>query len=161
MFCDICHKNNATVHLTEVIKEKVVELHICQVCAKAKAQEIKDQAPMPASSEKSADSLARDMTKISAVKCRVCGLVYEDFKKKGRFGCGVCYETFKSKLIPLLRQIHGAVQHKGKFPFIKDCNLKKKIRVDELKNRLSRAIKLEEYEEAARLRDEIEKTEKC
>lgn len=160
MFCDICHKNNATVHLTEIIKEKVVELHICQACAKAKAQEIKEQAPMPSSSEKPPESLLRDTTKNPAVKCRVCGLGYEDFRKKGRFGCGVCYETFKSKLIPLLRQIHGAVQHKGKFPFTRDCGLERQIRIDELKNRLDRAIKLEEYEEAARLRDEIEKTEK-
>ena len=43
MLCDICHKNIATIHLTEIVNDKVVELHACQACAKLKAQELSEQ----------------------------------------------------------------------------------------------------------------------
>ena len=43
MLCDICQKNIATVHLTEIINDKVVEMHVCQACAQSKAQELNEQ----------------------------------------------------------------------------------------------------------------------
>jgi len=87
-------------------------------------------------------------------------LTYNDFKKIGRLGCGRCYEAFKTYLGPLLKRIHGSDIHLGKVPHKKGKAAKaKKIDVEELKKRLRRAVELEEFEEAARLRDEIKKHE--
>ena len=159
MLCDICHKNIATVHLTEIINDKVVEMHICQGCAKTKAEELKEQL--------SISDLLGGLIEIGeaekkelAARCSVCGLTYSGFKKKGRLGCGNCYKTFRNKLIPLLKKIHGSTHHAGKFPSPLEKKISAQTKLEELKDKLQRVIQLENYEEAAQLRDQIKKLEK-
>jgi protein arginine kinase activator len=154
MLCDICHKNIATVHLTEINNDKVVEMHICQNCTKAKTQELKDNLTIPELLTGFINTGETQKKEIS-LKCQFCGLTYADFKKKARLGCGKCYSVFKVQILPLLKKIHGSLHYAGKSAI----DAKKKISdgETELKARLERAIKLEEYEEAARLRDELKK----
>jgi protein arginine kinase activator len=95
-----------------------------------------------------------------SVKCPKCGLTYSDFKKIGRLGCGDCYITFKKYLGPLLKRIHGSSQHVGKSPLKVTKVLKKKIDLQELRNRLQKLIEQEAFEEAAKLRDQIKELEK-
>jgi protein arginine kinase activator len=156
MLCDICHKNIATVHLTEVVNDKVVEMHICQGCTKLKAEEIQEQFSISELLGGLVD-IGQIKKEDTALKCSSCGLTYADFKKKGRFGCSNCYVTFKSKLSQLLKKIHGSTHHVGKSPLRKVTQAAGRVSVKELKERLERAIQLEEYEEAARLRDELRK----
>ena len=153
MLCDICHKNIATVHLTEIINDKVVEMHICQKCAKEKAEQLQEQLSL---SDLLGGLVELEEKKEKAIlRCLRCGLTYEEFKKKGRLGCANCYLTFKEKLFPLLKKIHGATRHIGKSPTSSKRKVSLEERLKELRERLERAVKLEEYEEAARLRDEI------
>ena len=42
MQCDVCKKIEATVHLTEIINNKVTKLHLCEQCAKNKSQEMEE-----------------------------------------------------------------------------------------------------------------------
>ncbi|MFH0840168.1 MAG: UvrB/UvrC motif-containing protein [Candidatus Omnitrophota bacterium] len=162
MLCDICGKNEATVHLTEIINEQMTKLHLCEECAKKKSAEMEEHFGL-------ADLLAGlanldtpvETMKDKKVKCSSCGMTYTDFKKIGRLGCGQCYETFKTYLAPLLKRIHGSEIHLGKAPGKKGKLTKsKKVDVEQLKRRLKRAIELEEFEEAAQLRDEIKKYER-
>lgn len=99
------------------------------------------------------------------IKCPKCGLSYDDFKKTGRLGCSQCYSTFEATLVPLVKRIHGSAEHFGKAPAEvaktpKPAAKKKPNRLEELKGRLQRAVKLEEFEEAAKLRDKIREFEK-
>ena len=162
MICDLCNKADASVHLTEIVNNQIMELHLCQECAKKKAGDIQKQLSM-------ADFLgglvgsADETSKVQAAKivCPTCGLTYEDFKKKGRLGCSQCYTAFKQQLLPLLKKIHGAVQHMGKVPTrVEESGNAREHKVKELRDRLARAIQMEEYEEAARLRDMIKDFEK-
>lgn len=155
MLCDICHKNIATVHLTEIINDKVVEMHICQNCTKTKTKEFKDNLTIPELLTGLMDTGETHKREIS-LKCPFCGLTYADFKKKARLGCGRCYSVFKVQILPLLKKIHGSLTYAGKSAITaqKDSF---PDGVKELKTRIERAIKLEEYEEAARLRDELKK----
>ncbi len=162
MLCDICGKNEATVHLTEIINEQMTKLHLCEECAKQKGTEMEEHFGL-------ADLLAGlanldtsvEPAKDKKVKCSACGMTYTDFKKIGRLGCGQCYESFKTYLAPLLKRIHGSDIHVGKGPGKKGKKIKaKKTDVEQLKKRLKRAIELEEFEEAAQLRDEIKKCER-
>ena len=43
MLCDICKKNPATVHLTEIIDEQMNELHLCEDCARHKSAAMEQQ----------------------------------------------------------------------------------------------------------------------
>jgi protein arginine kinase activator len=158
MQCDICHKNKATVHLTEIINDKVVEMHVCGGCAKIKTEEIKEHLTISDFLKGFVENEEVSETKERlSLKCSFCGLTYDEFKKKGRLGCQNCYKTFKVQLLPLLRKIHSSVRHIGKLPLKLEKTAPTQLRKEELQRRLERAIHLEEYEEAARLRDEIKK----
>jgi protein arginine kinase activator len=156
MLCDICHKNIATIHLTEIVNERVVEMHTCQNCARSKAQELDEQFSI-SDFVGGLAGIGEAKKKEQALKCSSCALSYSEFKKKGRLGCANCYVAFRQQLLPLLKKIHSATRHTGKIPL----NLEKKViavsRLNDLHEQLARAIKIEEYEEAARLRDEIKK----
>jgi len=156
MICDICGKNQATVHLTEIIDDKMTELHLCEQCAQEKGAQMEQHFGL-------ADLLAGLADLGSAVaapeelkiKCPNCGMTYEDFKKIGRLGCGDCYHSFKKYLTPLLKRIHGSNQHLGKSPArkVKVAKIRNELQI--LKERLQKAISEEAFEEAAKIRDKI------
>lgn len=160
MLCDICGKNPATVHLTEIIDDQMKELHLCEECAHEKSAAMEQQFVL-------SDLLAglsefgkssKDQELIS-VKCPNCQLTYADFKKLGRLGCAECYNVFRKYLTPLLRKIHGSSQHIGKSPLkvrpVRNSAAKKKDPLAEARSKLAQAIEKEEFEEAAKLRDQI------
>ena len=161
MLCDVCGKNQATVHLTEIIDDQMAELHLCEDCARQKSLQMEQQFGL-------ADLLAgladfgEKVDKVDEIKCKCsnCGLAYEGFRKSGRLGCSGCYNSFRQHLASLLKKIHGSNQHFGKAPVRLSQTTKKKSDLQELKNKLQRAIQLEEFEEAAKLRDKIKELEK-
>ncbi|MDD5347308.1 MAG: UvrB/UvrC motif-containing protein [Candidatus Omnitrophica bacterium] len=161
MLCDVCGKNPATVHLTEIVDDQMSELHLCEECARKKSSQMESQFGLSdllaglAEFEKP----AAEEKELSVAKCPNCGLTYKDFKKIGRLGCGECYATFKKFLQPLLKRIHGSSTHCGKCPVpVKTAAGKgprKKTDIQELRCRLQDAVQREAYEEAARIRDQI------
>ncbi len=173
MLCDICNQNQATVHLTEIIDDQITELHLCEECARKKSLQMEQQFGL-------ADLLAglaefgkpEESTEGAGLKCPNCGLTYEDFKKFGRLGCGICYPSFRKYLMPLLKKIHGSTQHVGKMltnletkvetNIETDVGLKEEKKTDlvDLRMKLQKAIEREEFEEAAKLRDKLRELEK-
>ncbi|MBU0547229.1 MAG: UvrB/UvrC motif-containing protein [Candidatus Omnitrophica bacterium] len=161
MLCDICKKNSATVHLTEIIDEQMNELHLCEDCARHKSAAMEQQFGLSDLLAGMADFEKPNKDEENVVvKCPNCNLTYADFKKIGRLGCGECYNTFRKYLAPLLKRIHGSNQHAGKAPF-KEKTIsrpgRKRADLGELKAGLQKAIQREDFEEAARLRDQIKK----
>ncbi len=161
MVCDICGKNQATVHLTEIIDDQMNELHLCEECARQKSVQMEQQFGL--------SDLLAGMAEFGkpikepegvTLKCPACGLTYADFKKIGRLGCGECFVTFKKYLVPLLKRIHSSAQHFGKSPFKVTKVLRKKIDVQDLRTKLQKAIQAEEFEEAAKIRDQIKELER-
>jgi len=173
MICDICKKREATVHLTEVINDEVSELHICEKCAEAKGAQMQQHFGIADLLSGLVD-LPHDMIPKKRrinIKCPSCGMSYDNFKKMGRFGCADCYETFKRALYPLFKKIHGVSYRVDKEPknrepkkphvskpvITKDASKPgiDRDNLQELKARLAKTIELEEFEEAALLRDKI------
>ncbi|MBM3248451.1 MAG: hypothetical protein FJZ10_03390 [Candidatus Omnitrophica bacterium] len=162
MLCDICGKKQATVHLTEIVDEQMTELHLCDECAKEKSVQMEQQfglADLLAGLSDMGKQVKEEVSPV-AVKCLNCGLTYEDFRKVGRLGCSECYNTFRKYLSVLLKKIHGSNQHLGKTPTKIARPVKTKSSIQELKDRLQRAIQSEEFEEAAKIRDKIKELEK-
>ncbi|MFH1995552.1 MAG: UvrB/UvrC motif-containing protein [Candidatus Omnitrophota bacterium] len=160
MQCDICGKSDATVHLTEIVNEEVTKLHLCEECARKKGAEMEEHFGLSDLLAGLAD-LGTDLepTAIKTAKCDECGLTYENFRKMGKLGCGVCYEAFKGQLLPLLKKIHGSDRHIGKIPVKFGRKIADAKRLQDMKMKMEKAIQFEEFEEAARLRDEIKKIE--
>jgi protein arginine kinase activator len=100
------------------------------------------------------ESLGRVKAKIT-IECPSCGCSKEAFERTGRFGCPDCYRTFGPFLPGLLAKMHKGTRHVGKIPA---RSLSPEVlggRIDSLSGELDQAVRAENYEEAARLRDEI------
>jgi len=149
--CDLCTKP-ATVHLTQIVNNKVHKVDLCEECAQAKGV-----------TDPSGFSLADLLLKASlnpepaatGVRCEQCGFTQNDFKKHGRFGCPACYDIFSSIIEPMLDTMHKGTAHTGKVPQKALARKSLYDRLTKLETDLSEAIKSERYEDAARTRDEI------
>jgi protein arginine kinase activator len=169
MLCDFCAKNQASVHLTEIIDGQMTELHLCEDCARQKSAAMEQQfglSDLLAGMADFSKPAAKEAEAAAILKCPNCGLSYTEFKKVGRLGCSECYAAFRKYLLPLLKRIHGSSQHIGKSisrPAATRGDAKgdkKKPDLAQLRARLARAVEAEEFEEAAKLRDLIKEMER-
>ncbi len=163
MLCQICGKNPASVHFTEIHDNKMSEIHVCERCAEEKGM----HTPAEKHKFEIADLLAgmvdamthTDEERVGHVQCPRCGLVYSSFKETGRLGCSECYTAFQFQLRPLLRRIHGDTRHRGKSPSRGGTAQIGTRQIQRLHDELQRAVEREEFEKAAGIRDEIRKLE--
>ncbi|MFD2925265.1 UvrB/UvrC motif-containing protein [Halobacillus naozhouensis] len=167
MECQRCHNRPATVHLTQLLNGEKTEIHVCEQCAKEKGYMHDHEENFILNDLLT--GLFNFETKHSLkghphsapspkeqLKCPNCGLTFQEFAKAGKFGCAECYKTFDDKLNPILRRVHsGNTRHDGKIPRREGGNLHLKRQMDEYKSDLQRLIEQEEFEEAAKVRDEI------
>ena len=89
------------------------------------------------------------------VTCSSCGLTLDEFRRFGRFGCAEDYTLFSEQLDPIFTKIHGSTVHVGRVPPNTDVGASSVVRLRTLETELKDAIAAEDYEEAARLRDEV------
>jgi len=163
MLCDDCKKNQACVHLTQITNTQKIDKHLCEECAK-KYGELIFNVDQKFSVD---DFLAGmfnngsiDNSQMKVMTCPNCGMTYRDFSRTGKIGCNICYTTFAKKLEPLLRRIHGASSHIGKVPKRSGGQIELKQRIKQMRSALANHVTNEEYEQAAKLRDEIKEIEK-
>lgn len=157
MLCDSCKKKNAKFHYTKIINGKIEELHLCETCA-LENQEL--DLDKPFSIHKLFAGLFEDIQGISEEKvqditCSSCGLAFSSFRKTGKLGCAKCYDNFSEYLQPIINGIHGHNHHIGKSPKRISPSIILRREVEELKIKLEEAVKREEFEQAASIRDEI------
>lgn len=163
MLCQICGKNPATVHFTEIHDNKMSEIHVCERCAEEKGL----QTSAKKHKFEIADLLAgmvdgmttTEEERVGHVQCPRCGLLYSGFKETGRLGCAECYAAFQFQLRPLLRRIHGDTRHRGKVPTRDGEGVSRSRQIQRLHDELQRAVEREEFERAAGVRDEIKRLE--
>ncbi|MCR5638810.1 MAG: UvrB/UvrC motif-containing protein [Lachnospiraceae bacterium] len=104
--------------------------------------------------------------------CSECGMTLKEFRDTGKFGCPNCYKTFEPFFSKNIKIIQATDRHCGKYPKnYKDIaekagKEKAEGKAEELSNvemlsiRLQQAVEREDFEEAAKIRDEI-KAEKA
>lgn len=150
--CDLCAKP-ATVHLTQIVNNKVHKVDLCEECAQAKG--VTDPSGFSLADLLLKASLNPEPATMAGVRCEQCGFTPNDFKKLGRFGCPACYDTFTALVEPMLDSMHKGTAHKGKVPQKALDRKSLHERLSKLELDLTAAIKAERYEDAARCRDEI------
>lgn len=158
MQCENCGTSEATVHYTHIDKNEMQNLHLCEGCAIAKGL----QPGTPVGNFPLTDFIAQMSRAESAAggPCAYCGLTLDDFKKSGRLGCSHCYVTFETHLGGLLRRLHNASQHVGKVYLPPDpSGALQEERLAGLRRKLDHAIRAEDFERAAELRDQIRQLE--
>ena len=179
MLCQNCGENEANIRYTQIINGVKKEIALCSNCAKKLGME---NLEMPISFNSFLGDFFNDyaeteflpMLQTNELKCKTCGMTYNDFIDTGMFGCSDCYEVFSNPIDSLLKNLHGTAKHIGRGPNGKA----EKIKVEEIKKEdskkqdenqnkkeklekeLEKAIKEERYEDAAKIRDEIKEMNK-
>ena len=163
MLCQDCKKREAQVHLTQIVNNEKLTLSLCKECAAARGfHSPLDSVPFPLAEILSGlvypgpevDGVAPE----DDLTCTACGLTFSEFTRQGRFGCGECYDAFRSRLEMIMRKIHGASLHRGRNPEYDkvDQPASMPIREEErLGQELEKAIAAEDFERAAELRDKL------
>ena len=91
--------------------------------------------------------------------CPLCGSTLEDISGTGRLGCEECYGVFSDALDPYLKRMYGNAVHTGRVPKSAGSQIKTRRELERLKSEMSAAVNAQEYEKAAKLRDEIKRLE--
>ena len=155
--CSRCSKS-ATLHITEIQKGVVQELHLCESCAHdyLSAPQGNSLSDVESLAEKIAEAAGeQELEELDHLVCPNCGITFREFRSQGRLGCPHDYIAFNRELMPLLENIHGETQHAGKFPKRAPDASQRQYRLIKMRNELRAAVEDEEYERAARIRDEI------
>jgi len=155
MLCNECGKNDATVHVTHIINGKKTENHLCEDCAKKNQSLFNSSFSMENLFSAMLNNAFSGATYLPTKGCSTCGMTYEQFRNIGKFGCGDCIETFKPKLMPVIKNIQGYETHQGKIPKRAGGDYKVQKEMEKLRKELKQMIDQEEYEKAAELRDQI------
>ncbi len=157
MLCEECGKNQATVSITVTTGNGTTTRRLCPECmkkmefslAKGDIQSFLSSVLSVLGNEKK--------TEQPSIVCSSCGLSFAEFEHTGRLGCAQCYRDFSAQLKPSLQKIHGRTQHAGRKPkaFVPDPQDELNQQLNELRRQMDEAVAAENFEEAARLRDEI------
>lgn len=164
MKCQKCSKQ-ATYHITEIERGKPREFHFCDDHAREHLDPTREAAEAIAMG-KLAEGLikgsamgGRETTAVDKKTCPLCQITFYEFRNSGRLGCPHDYEVFHDELMPLLENIHDETRHSGKVPRRAPRASQRQTTMIQLRNDLKRAIAAEDYEAAARIRDQIREIE--
>jgi protein arginine kinase activator len=80
---------------------------------------------------------------------------FAEFGESGRLGCSACYQAFEADIDRMLTEMHGGSTHRGKRYSRYGGHEGSPDDLARLRGDLERAVRNEEFEEAARLRDTI------
>ena len=186
--CDECKKNNASIFYKQTINGKTTEMHLCEECAEKAGLTSGIESSFTSPFDDIFSHMLFGVPDISPKllsmpePCPVCGFTLRDIKKTSRFGCSECYKVFENYID---KRSIGDGEYKGKTP----KSLGKKIKeivtdaakdikeaisdqkeekaqakeikkdINALRAQLKKAVASEDYEQAAKLRDEIKALE--
>ncbi|MDR0535288.1 MAG: UvrB/UvrC motif-containing protein [Puniceicoccales bacterium] len=175
--CSVCGKP-ANVHLTQISTNEVTKVHLCESCASKKealddpilpivkmlalfqtktVEEAGENAPE--STAHTCGGTCQSCASTAAKTCPRCGFTGVEFLKIRRLGCAVCYKTFEEEINLILPNIQPGVTHDGKIPSGIALSGAIKETIAKAREDMAAAIKSENYEAAARLRDDIRRLE--
>ncbi|HEV8362616.1 MAG TPA: UvrB/UvrC motif-containing protein [Gemmatimonadaceae bacterium] len=158
MLCDVCKERDAVVNVTHMEKSEMTLLRLCEKCASERGIET---TVTPSTSKHLVGEVLQSVhmqvsvAQGESLRCPFCSMTLRDFRSTGRLGCARCYDTFETSLRELLRRVHGNGRHVGRTYVAPAPVAGREATLNELRDRLRRAIDNEEFESAATLRDQI------
>tara|TARA_S200000501_G_C20688576_1_gene684055 strand:+ start:172 stop:693 length:522 start_codon:yes stop_codon:yes gene_type:complete len=164
MNCEFCKKEKATIHLTQVVNGEMKKLNLCQGCAKSHGIDLNSPISitdilMGMEKKNSRNKILNNELEYD-LTCSRCNMSRAEFSKKARLGCPNCYLTFSAELKTITQAMHHSMNHIGKIPNQQISQIKISQQINSLKKQIKTAIKKEDYEEAAEIRDKIKNLDK-
>ena len=157
--CQKCGQHPATFHYQENVNGVKKEMHLCAHCAAGEgmgpklwfsADPVFGAIPIFGKASPIREGVGR--------VCPGCGTSLEEIRKKGKFGCSRCYDTFAANLdlTPFVGNGYPLSPSNGQA----SADEKREMgEVERWKAELQEALKEENYEKAAVLRDRIREKE--
>lgn len=177
MLCENCQLRDASVHVKQSHNNQIREYNLCSSCA---------QEMDPGSHSAFGDIFGDFFNSMfwgpsgftypkqrvqsrESLQCPNCALTERELLKNGFLGCPQCYTVFAKVLSPVFQRVQGhTFQPAAKTPAASDLVEEKEASVDlredplaKLRRDQQEAIAAEDYEQAARLRDEIRELEQA
>lgn len=160
MLCQSCEKKQATTHIKTILNGELKEYNLCPECA-AKLGYGSFFGNFGFDLDKLFGSFMESFgAGGSSKRCKFCGSSFEDIAKTGKVGCSQCYDEFYEELLPSIQRIHGRTSHTGKLARSAGNEIRIKNEITQCRYELEQAIKTQEFEKAAELRDRIKELEK-
>ena len=160
--CDKCGAENANTHVKTIINGELKEYYLCSECAH-KLGYTNIFADMQNDFSSLLGSFFGNVlpARTQATRCEFCGSTYAEIAKTGHVGCANCYSLFADQLYPSISRMHGNTEHCGKHSKVAQsvAEEKKEDKLSEMKKELEMAIKEQNFERAAELRDKIKEME--
>ena len=156
MVCQLCLKKTAQFHIPRIINNDILHIHLCNDCAQKKnSHEISNglDDKLHFLLEGLLQSKETKKGSIPELKCDMCKTTLKDFLKDKILGCPRCYEIF-SGIITKETKKTGAIYTR------QSVSGEQTKHIDNLKRELKKAVELEDFEQAAELRDKIRNREK-
>ncbi|MBQ0136371.1 MAG: UvrB/UvrC motif-containing protein [Oscillospiraceae bacterium] len=163
MLCQNCGNAEATTHIKRIINGEAMEIHLCYNCA-----EHLGYANMFSGFGFNISNMLQnffpEFTRAlpsvdNSERCPTCGTSFEEVVRTGMMGCADCYSVFYEKLKPSLSRIHGRTTHVGKSGAYQISSATASPKLEDtvagLKAELDAAVSVQNFELAAKLRDEI------
>lgn len=148
MLCEKCGKLPAGIHFKKIVNGVQSESYLCSSCA---AKMGLTQSPLFGKNP--------FMFENTTTACPTCGQSLREFNSYKKMGCEDCYSHFERILDGSLSKIQYGKRHVGKGVKVSHNTAPSLSEIDSLKLQLADAIKAEEYERAATLRDSIRELE--
>ena len=165
MKCQKCGANNANTHIKTIINGEFKEYDLCSECAH-KMGNTNVFADMENDFSNLLGSFFTNVlpARTQATRCEFCGSTYPEIAKTGQVGCANCYTLFADQLYPSIRRMHGNTTHCGKnsgktVKAAKPAEMTKEEKIKDLQAQLDAAVKEQNFERAAELRDQIKEME--
>lgn len=159
MLCQSCGQNHATTHIKTIVNGELAEISLCQECAQKLGYSSFFGGFGMDFDTFLGSLMGSGKVQKNKKRCNCCGSTFEDIAKSGKVGCAACYDVFYDDLLPSIQRIHGKTNHIGKLAKSAGAEVKVKNTITKYKEELTQAIKAQEFEKAAELRDKIKELE--
>lgn len=166
MKCQVCNEREAAIIVAMNNGKEESSMYVCHRCIQNMGIDLHKTI---------LDQIVNQISQISKkenIVCENCGMTLREFSETGRYGCAKCHEYFESKRedsnkdmeLQNKRALQQDADNRKKleqyFSSTLDSNSSKFHSILSIKKLLDTAIADENYEEAAKLRDELRKLEK-
>ena len=182
MLCEVCHQNEATIHIKEVRNGKIISHDLCASCAKLKEEqgelgvlgfnlaevlfkfgklslkpdggEELSGGNEPGGGEREGSGEKELVSELPP--CPACGWTAKMLCESNRLGCPECYRAFAPLIEGAVKRFQRGGFHLGKRPGGAAAGKTARLaEIAKLKRELARLVGREEYEAAAVCRDRI------
>jgi len=162
MLCEKCGQNPATVRFVKVENGHKTEVNLCQQCAQGYSSGFAVGFDLQSilANLFDAPKVWGTVAPPDQRRCPTCGSSLADIQKRAQLGCSECYRVFQDEVDGILRRIHSTTHHVGKIPAAGYTKIRLQREIEAKRRELEECVRLEQFEKAAELRDQVRELEK-